>query len=152
MMKLLRTTALFAAILAAGHYLPPPLRGIVVMAFSLAAFCHFAGRILRNRLRGRPRASAVSLALAFLSLGPLVVFGVVRGFIPPRLYSLVELAAFVISIGLAVAILRVEYLEDARKAQRRSLLDDGAMLERIRREAAQKVRDVPTVRPGRSRP
>lgn len=94
---------------------------IVVIGFSLVAFLHFVGRIFRNRQPGKPpAASAVSGALALLSLGPIVVEGLTHGIIRPSFYGLVELAAVALSFGLVVAIIRVEQMDEQREEVRRA--------------------------------
>lgn len=136
MKRLFRTVALFAAIAALGRWLPQPVRAVLILSFCLAAFAHFGLRIIRHRIRGNVRAAGVSLALAFLALGPVVVVGVIRGIVPKSLHGAIELCAFMLSAFLTIAILRVEYMDDARERRRRSAIEDAAELAEIRRRAS----------------
>ncbi len=105
---------------------------VLTVAFTSASFLHFAGRIFRNRARGMPRASAVSLALCFMVLGPIMTTALVRRVVPVELYSAIEWANFGIALALLLAILRVEQQDDQRE-QRRQAEDDAArMLEDYR--------------------
>lgn len=149
MKKILRTALAFAGVLAAGHFLSGPVRAVAALAFGLAAFAHFGLRALRHRSRGKARASGVSVALAFLSLGPVLVIASRRGFIPASAGELLELGAFLVSVFLAVAILRVEQMDDARTRLLASKAEAARVIrERKEARAPADVREAPTARRG----
>jgi uncharacterized membrane protein YidH (DUF202 family) len=104
---------------------------ILTVAFSLASFLHFLGRVFRNRSKGKPKASAVSLALCLVVLNPILTSLMVRGVVRPWAYLYVEWANLCVAFALLCAILRVEQQDDARAAMMKARREADALLEKM---------------------
>lgn len=145
MKKFLNFVIAASVILGAGFAFPPFVRGVCTAAFTAASMVHFLGRIVRNRASGRRKAAGVSLFLALLVLGPLVVTGMARGVLGYSWWEFLEAASFCLSSGLLLSIYLVEFKEEQGKLGDR-LAAAAQELEATRRDAATRVRPKPTRR------
>lgn len=91
---------------------------ILTGAFCLASTVHFLIRVVRNWRDGVRGSWVVSLSLAALTQGPLLVVTLTRTDVSRRVRDALGWGAFILAVGLVVAILSVEYYEDQAKRVR----------------------------------
>ena len=120
----LRWTAIAALAFLFTNLLSHSAKFVFAIGFAAAAFLHFLGRFIRKR-------RLVSLALAFLTLGPIVVIG--RNRMPAHWWPHVDSFTVLLALFLVITIIRVEQFEEQEEGVRRKLEEVSEFLNRPRK-------------------